>query len=144
MKREGLTRRLKYYGLGFGLGLVVVWATLLKDRDRASWLPEGRTIEFLEEVDMKYTEKAKCQIACLKLDLSFMNKSFWENAKVNFKKSVVKRKPCPEHYIESKLTDGKSIVLYIENCETCIDCDEERTATLRSIEIIGVENCECE
>lgn len=144
MKTKGLTRRLKYYGLGFGLGLILVWATLLKDRDRASWLPEGRTIEFLEEVDMKISEKAKCQIDCLKLDSTFMDKPFWENATVNFKKSAVKRKPCPEHYIESKLADGRVIALYIENCETCQDCEAERTATLRSIEIVGTENCECD
>lgn len=144
MKTKGLTRRLKYYGLGFGLGLILVWATLLKDRDRASWLPEGRTIEFLEEVDMKISEKVKCQIDCLKLDSTFMDKAFWKNASVNFKKSAVKRKPCPEHYIESKLADGRAIVLYIENCETCQNCEAERTATLRSIEIVGAENCGCD
>mgnify|MGYP003644734644 CR=1 FL=1 len=142
MNTKGLTRRLKYYGLGFGLGLILVWATLLKDRDRAAWLPEGRILEFLEEVDMEVTSKAKCQIDCLKLDSTFMDKTFWENATVNFKKSAVKRKPCPEHYIESKLADGRAIALYIENCETCQDCEAERTATLRSLEIEG-EVCDC-
>ena len=144
MKREGLTRRLKYYGLGFGLGLIVVWATLLKDRDRAAWLPEGRILEFLEEVDMEITTKAQCQLDFHKVDTAMFDKTFWENAQVDFKKSAVQRKPCPEHYIKSKLADGRIIALYIENCETCKDCEAERTAFLRSIEVEGTENCDCE
>ena len=144
MNTKGLTRRLKYYGLGFGLGLILVWATLLKDRDRASWLPEGRILDFLEEVDLEITSKAQCQLDCLKIDAKLFDKTFWKNAKVDFKKSVVKRKPCPEHYIKSKLADGREIALYIENCETCMDCENERTAFLRSIEIDGIENCNCE
>ena len=92
---------------------------------------------------MEVTSKAQCQLDCLKLDATMFDKTFWGNAKVDFKKSAVQRKPCPEHYIKSKLADGRSIALYIENCETCIDCEAERTATLRSIEIVGTENCDC-
>lgn len=144
MNTKGLSRRLKYYGLGFGLGLIVVWATLLKDRDRAAWLPEGRILEFLEEVEMDISDKALCQLNCYKIDTTMFDQTFWEKAKVDFKKSSVKRKPCPEHYIESTLADGRNISLYIENCETCEDCEEERTAQLRAIEIIDSENCNCE
>lgn len=140
---SGFKSRLKYYGLGFGLGLVLVWATLLKDRDRASWLPEGRILEFLEEVDLEITEKAQCQINCLALDSNFMDATFWENAKVVYDKSAVHRKPCPEHFIQSKLADGRTIGIYVENCETCETCDEERTAFLRSIEVDG-KKCDCE
>ncbi|MCB9360313.1 MAG: hypothetical protein H6587_02160 [Flavobacteriales bacterium] len=143
MDTKGLTRRLKFYGLGFVLGLVVVWATLLKDRDRAAWMPEGRTIEFLERTEIQISDLAKCQIACLKLDSSFMDESFWKNAKVNFKKSAVKRKPCPEYYISSTLPNNQKIIIYMESCEVCQNC-EEGTATLGSIEINAVENCECE
>jgi hypothetical protein len=144
MNTKGLTRRLKFYGIGFGLGLILVWATLLKDRDRASWLPEGRILDFLEKVDLTITKKAQCQLDCLQIDPNLFDKTFWENAEVDFKKSAVKLKPCPEHYIKSKLADGRVIALLIENCETCIDCEAERTAFLRSIEIEGVENCECD
>jgi hypothetical protein len=145
--RKRLYYRLKFYGIGVGMGMIVVWATLYNGRDeRASWLPEGRTLEFLADTDIEISEKLKCEITCKNLSLNFMDSAFWANAKVDFDKSSVKRKPCPEHYISSKLADGTPIVVYIENCETCIDCPAERTAKLRSIEYSNGEevNCECD
>lgn len=142
MKNKALLRRLKYYGFGFGLGLVVVWASLLKDRDRASWLPEGRTLEFLAETEIGLNDVVKCQINCFGLDSDFMNESFWKKADLDFDKSATKRDPCPEYYITSELPNGTPIAVYIETCEYCEDCEEERTAFLRNIEL-GTKKCDC-
>ena len=91
---------------------------------------------------MGITEKAQCQINCLNLDSNFMDASFWENAEVIYDKSAVHQKPCPEHYIQSKLADGRVIGIYVKNCETCKDCEAERTAFLRGIEI-QEKQCDC-
>ena len=131
--KKRLIYRLKFYGLGFGLGCLLVWATLYKDRDRPSWLPEGRVLEFLEEVDIQISDQLKCELACNNIPISFMDSTFWANADVDFDQSAVKRKPCPEHYIKSTIKDGREIVVYIENCEYCMDCKEEGVATLRSV-----------
>lgn len=144
--RKKLFYRLKFYGIGVGMGLIVVWATLYNGRDeRASWLPEGRILEFLEDVDMEISHKLKCEIECNNLPLNFMDSTFWANAEVDFEKSAVKRKPCPEHYIQSTLADGRVIGIYVDNCETCIDCPEELTATLRRVVNIteGEKDCGC-
>ncbi len=139
---SGLRRRLKYYGIGFALGLIVVWATLLRNRDRASWLPEGRTLEFLERVDMAITERAQCQLDCLELTPDIFDKQFWEKADLDFKKSATQRKPCPEYYITSTLSDNRKVIIFVETCEYCEDCEQEGTAFLRSIEVEGKE-CDC-
>jgi hypothetical protein len=132
--RKKLFYRLKFYGIGVGMGLIVVWATLYNGReDRASWLPEGRILEFLEDVDMEISDQLKCEIECNNLPLNFMDSTFWANAEVDFDKSAVKRKPCPEHYIQSTLADGRVIGIYVDNCETCIDCPSELTAKLRGV-----------
>lgn len=137
-----LKSRFKYYGLGFCLGLVVVWATLLKDRDRDAWLPEGRTIDFLARTDIKINEHAQCQIDCLKLSSDFMDDAFWEKANINFKESDTQRKPCPEYYITSTVNQQK-IIIRVETCEVCENCDKG-TATLNSIEISGaLSSCDC-
>lgn len=144
--RKKLFYRLKFYGIGVGMGMIVVWATLYNGREeRASWLPEGRILEFLEDYEMEVSDQLKCEIECNNLPLNFMDSTFWANAEVDFDKSAVKRKPCPEHYIQSTLSDGRVIGIYVDNCETCIDCPEELTATLRSVVNIteGKKDCGC-
>lgn len=147
--RKVFYRRLKIYLFGCGLGCIVVWATLIKDRDdRPSWLPKGRILEFLAETDIAIDEKLKCELECNNIPIDFLKTDtvFWKHSDVNFKKSAVQRKPCPEHYIESKLADGRAIGIYVENCETCIDCPAEFTATLRKVVNIteGEKDCGCE
>lgn len=143
--KKRLFYRLKFYGFGFVLGCVIVWATLLKDRERPSFLPEGRVLEFFESTDIKINDKLKCQLECNNIPVTFMDSTFWANADVNFKESAVNRKPCPEHYVTSTLADGREIVVYIENCEVCVDCEEERTATLRSFINVAEKDkvCDC-
>lgn len=131
--------RLKYYLFGVGLGCIVVWATLLKNRDdRPAWLPEGRVIEFLQHTDIQISDKLKCELKCVDLPTTFMDSTFWANADVDFGKSATKRKPCPEYYISSKTVKGNSIIVYIETCE------KEERASLRSIETGNIKNCNCD
>ncbi|PCJ25816.1 MAG: hypothetical protein COA97_06985 [Flavobacteriales bacterium] len=144
--KKRLFYRLKFYGFGFGLGCVLVWATLYRGRDdRPAWLPEGRVLQFLEEVDITINDKLKCELECNNIPINFMDSTFWANAEVDFDKSATKRKPCPEHYIKSKIKDGREIVVYIENCEYCKDCESEGVASLRSFENLSeeVEACGC-
>ena len=144
--KKRLLYRLKFYFIGFGLGIVVVWATLYHNRERPSWLPEGRILEFLAEADIALTEAQKCELECNNIPADFLatDTLFWKNAEVNFDKSAVRREPCPEHYIESKLSDGRAIGVYIENCETCENCEAELTANFRNFVFRGEEKNECE
>ena len=132
---KGLGRRFMFYFLGFGMGCVIVWAMFYRNQDRDSWLPEGRVLDFIEEHPLQINEKAQCQINCFNIDTNTFNKAFWEAANVNFKESATKRKPCPEYKITYE-----GLVMYIEICE------EEETATLRSIvDIIEKDKgCGCE
>lgn len=143
--KKRLFYRLKFYGLGFTLGCVIVWATLLRGRERPSFLPEGRVLEFFEDTDIRISDELKCQLECNNIPVTFMDSTFWANANVDFKKSAVKRKPCPEHYVKSKIKDGREMVVYIENCEVCLDCEEDRVAILRSFESLSeqVKICDC-
>jgi len=144
--RKKLFYRLKFYMFGCGLGCIVVWATLYNGReDRAEWLPEGRVIQFLEGVDISISDELKCELDCNNIPHNFMDSTFWANANVDFDKSATKRKPCPEHYIESKLKDGRPITVFIENCEYCKDCESEGVASLRSFDNVSEKPnaCDC-
>jgi hypothetical protein len=144
--KKKLFYRLKFYGLGFGLGCVAVWATLYNGKtERSSWLPEGRVLEFLERTDVKISDQLKCELKCANIPENFLDSTFWANAAVDFDLSATKRKPCPEHYIKSKLKDGREVSVFIENCETCFECEGEGVASLRSFDnITEKENsCDC-
>ncbi|MFB0926361.1 MAG: hypothetical protein QMB65_13930 [Vicingaceae bacterium] len=143
--KKKLFYRLKFYGLGFGLGCVAVWATLYNGRDeRSSWMPEGRVLEFLERTDIAISDDLKCQLECEGISENFMDSTFWANAAVDFEKSATKRKPCPEHYIESTLKDGRQVSVFVENCETCFDCEGEGVASLRSFDNITQKEIVCD
>lgn len=149
INRKVFYRRLKFYLIGCGLGCVVVWATLFnKNIDRPSWLPEGRILEFLAKTDITINDDVKCHLNCQNIPIDFLKTDtvFWKHAEVDFDKSAVQRKPCPEHYIHSKLSDGREIGIYVENCETCIDCPAEFTASLRGIVNLSDKEkiCDCE
>ncbi|MCB9173426.1 MAG: hypothetical protein H6589_02360 [Flavobacteriales bacterium] len=136
--------RLKYYLIGFGLGCVIVWATLYRNSDRPSWLPEGRILEFLEKTEIKISDELKCKLECNSIPLDFLNAKFFKNANVDFKQSATQRKPCPEYHITSTLPNKQTIVVYIENCELCEGCSKEGTAELRNFELTNAkENCNC-
>lgn len=136
--------RLKYYLIGFGLGCVIVWVTLIRNNDRPSWLPEGRILEFLAKTEINVSDELKCKLECNFIPLDFLNKSFFDKAKVNFKESATQRKPCPEYKITSTLANNQTIIVYIENCELCENCTQEGTATLRNFEIENASTtCEC-
>ena len=137
---KGFGKRLFYYLIGFGMGCVLVWVFFYRNQDRASWMPEGRVVEFLETVEVEINDELKCKLTCYEIPHDFMNEEFWENAKVDFKESAVKRKPCPEYYISSTINEGISIVVYIESCE------KAEEATLRNFEIVSMKDkvCDCD
>jgi len=137
---KGFGKRLFYYGIGFGLGCVMVWAMFYRNGDRPAWMPEGRVLEYLETVEVEVNEQLKCELTCYGIPEDFMNEDFWDNAKVHFKASDVEHKPCPEYKITSTTAEGYELEIHIESCET------DKTATLRSFTDMSRKDksCDCE
>lgn len=141
--------RLKFYLIGFGLGCVMVWAIFYSGEDaRSSWLPEGRVLEFIEETGVIAEKRMACLLQCNNITLTDFDKTFFQKAKVNFGESAVKREPCPEYQIKGKLTDGRTITVFIETCEPrrlSTAEEKEGVATLRDFSFEGINtNCNCE
>jgi len=142
---KGFGRRLFIYMIGFGMGCVLVWAMFYRNSDRASWLPEGRVLEFLADTEVQISDELKCELECQNVSETFLDSTFWANAIVDFDKSVKDRKPCPEHCIVSTTKEGLKLEVYIENCEVCMDCADKPDATLRSIVNLSEKEkvCDC-
>ena len=89
-------RRLGYFGFGAGLGCILVYALLIRDREFPAWLPEDRVIEELISDTI---------IVSPDLQLSFTDSVLVEKIKesdVRFRESIVRNEPCREYQLETE------------------------------------------
>ena len=56
-------RRLKYYLIGVGLGILLVLA-IFKDRKLTAWMPENQVKKEFAEKEILYPEELKCRLKC--------------------------------------------------------------------------------
>jgi len=126
-------RRLRTYLIGVGLGLLIVYL-IFGDRELNSWTPQKRILTAIDSSDVTISERAICQLTCLK-----MNKADWEkvqhNASVNFSESSTKKKPCPVYKLESNYLDNDFVLMWKV-------CEKDEKVDLLSITKIGTD-CAC-
>lgn len=89
-------QRLGYYGFGVGIGCLLVYALLIRDRDFPAWTPEGRVLEELT-MDTIFIAPG----LNLELTDSVLREKI-DNADVLFRKSIVRDEPCREYQLDSK------------------------------------------
>ncbi|MBP9152962.1 MAG: hypothetical protein KBF73_11810 [Flavobacteriales bacterium] len=88
-------QRLGYFGIGIGLGCLIVYALLIRDRDFPAWLPGDRVLEELA-VDSV--------IVANDIQLPFPDsllKGHILNSDVLFDESKVRDMACREYQLES-------------------------------------------
>jgi len=127
-------RRLKLYGFGFLLGLLIVYMMF---GTRSCVTPNEQKMVELRYQYFELSEKAKCKLKCLqKTDL--LLKIELRHFEVNYDLSTVRKEPCGEYYVEPKKEfAGKynyKVVLY--------DCDT--ITKINDISIINSNTCSCQ
>lgn len=64
-----MKRRLRIYGFGFALGLLVAWAMFLRGRNTknyTAWTPNNRILEEIRlDKQLDYTDAFWCELKCL-------------------------------------------------------------------------------
>lgn len=105
-------RRFKYYLIGFGLGLLLVYG-IFGGRDLTTWTPEGRVLQAIDSSQVSISERALCQLECNSLSFADIQ---WimEDADVDFSESSTRKKPCPLYHITA--VDEKYFMIW-EVCE---------------------------
>jgi hypothetical protein len=93
-------QRLSYFAFGAGLGCVIVYGLLIRDRDFPAWLPGDRVIEELTKQPV---------VIAPEVGVTFSDSIYklkMEDADVEFKKSIVRASeihPCREYHLETDL-----------------------------------------
>jgi hypothetical protein len=91
-------RRLKLYGFGFLLGLIIVYALF---GSRSCVTPNEQKMMELRHQSFQLSEKAACKLKCMQKN-EFLLKLELRHFEVNYDLSSVRNKPCGEYYVEPK------------------------------------------
>lgn len=90
-------RRLFLYLIGVGLGSVLVWFMLLRDRDLAAWLPEDVIKEKVVAFSWSFDKDAQC-VKEFALSDSVAFTQWIQTMEVNFGKSNTRKQSCPVYH----------------------------------------------
>jgi len=108
-------RRLKLYGFGVAMGLVLSYA-FFGDR-YPTWLPGSRVMEDLARSEITYSEHAICLMDCRNISKAGIEEIL-SNGEVNFSDSEPRAKPCPSYAIEGTTKGGQSLRVMIFKCDS--------------------------
>ena len=120
-----LLRRFRFFGIGFAMGIVILFFILDGKKSRCNWFPNERILGIIRQKHIEYSPDINNLLIQKTIDSASINQLLL-NGKVDFSKSQVKNKPCRKYWIDGKVNDKKA-VLHVKICDS--------TATLYKLEI---------
>jgi hypothetical protein len=66
---------------------------------------------------IEYTAHGRCRMQCRKISQAEV-KEIMQQGKINYNKSDVKAKPCPEYALEGTTSDNQRVRIVFAQCET--------------------------
>lgn len=129
------TRRILLFSAGIFIGIVMVYFTLIRGRNRTYWLPGNRVKELIQKSKVVYTAHGKCVMDCRQITIENV-KSILINGDVNFKESNVRNVSCPSYAIDGELSGNRKIRIIVTTAdsiakiETAIDLDSKKDSCL--------------
>lgn len=111
----GFWRRLKFYLIGFGLGMLMV-SIMFKGRAGCK-MPGTVKLEELQAQDMQLTRHVKCRMKCRSITTADVARVMIHGS-INYDKSKVHDKPCGTYAVEGNTTDGRELRIVVADCDT--------------------------
>ena len=91
-------QRLKFYGIGFGIGCLVVYAMV---GNRSCVTTNEMKMQELVFQHFEFSEKAECKLKCLKYNGTLL-KIEMRHFEVNYDLTSVHADPCGQYFIQPK------------------------------------------
>jgi len=119
-KNADLYRRIKFYGVGFALGL---FAVSIIYKGKGCQLPASAKLEELGWQKLEYSKHGACRMECRQITEAEIRELVGKGellgkGKVNYSKSDVRDKPYPTYAIEGITASGKNLRIVIADCDT--------------------------
>src|ERR1051326_2270659 len=131
--RSALYRRLRLYGFGVLLGVILSYFLLFRGRDLGFWTPGNRVLEKLRLSEIVYTENAECKLQCLNVSKGEIRKLFDSTEKVDLDSSNVHGK-CPIYIIRGK--GDNDLKVTVSTCDSTANILEIKRTTVK-------DTCHC-
>lgn len=132
-KNADLYRRLRFYGFGFLLGLLVVSILF---RGRSCRMPASAKLDELSHQYLEFTEHGACRMKCRNITEAEV-RDVLSKGKINYDKSNVHDKPCGTYAVEGKTADGQNVRIVIADCDTT-----SRVVTAIDLQMEN-DSCDC-
>lgn len=109
-------QRLKFYGIGFGIGCLIVYAMV---GNRSCVSSNEMKMQELVFQSFEISDKAECKLKCLKYNKDLL-KIEMRNFEVNYDLTSVHAEPCGQYFIQPKkeFTDKYKFDFVINDCDT--------------------------
>lgn len=110
-------RKLLYYLLGVGLGVLAVMF-IFGDRDiQCSYFPNDRVLYDLRKKERLFPEDVMTRMEDAGIDTSHISRLLW-NGKVDFSKSNTELDSCKTYWISLRPEGEKAFSILVENCDS--------------------------
>jgi len=118
-------KRLKFYGIGFGMGLLIVYAMF---GTRSCTTPNEMKMQELVFQHLELSDRAKCKLRCMKKNEALL-KIELRHFEVNYDLTKVHAEPCGEYFVQPKAEQqaNYSYRLIMMDCDTITRVDDIQT-----------------
>jgi hypothetical protein len=115
-------RRLMFYGIGIGIGCLLVFAMFGEKATKCSYFPNERVIDELNHKPLIYSDRSNSEINELGLD-SLKVRELLQRGRIDFDLSNQQNEPCGKYVMESKLENKRPISIYFSKCRKQVVLD---------------------
>ena len=126
-------QRLKFYFIGFALGLAMLGIILSKKSGCTGGSLSERKMSELLTQNWKINDAMRCRLNCIGLTNDTLFFAALKTCRVNYDKSNVHNDPCGTYVIESPTGNSITFTLLVADCKT----------TSEILDIITTKNCGC-
>jgi len=113
---DDMRQRFTLYGIGFAMGIVIVFFFLGGKRASCNWMPNDRILNIIERKQLRYGDQIEQNLKEAEAD-SLDIRAILKDGDIDFSKSQVKNEPCRLYWIEGQ---GKqsSLLISVELCDS--------------------------
>lgn len=111
-----LLKRFKLFGIGFFMGIGILFFILDGKQSRCNWFPNERILGIIRQKKIQYAPSINNLLLQKTIDSANIT-AFLLNGNVDFSKSQVKNNPCRKYWIDGFVNDKKA-VLHVKICDS--------------------------
>ena len=113
---EDMKTRFTLYGIGFAIGILIVFFFLGGKNASCNWLPNDRILNIISQKKITFSEDVQQKLKSTETD-SLAIMQILDRGDIDFSKSQVKNEPCRNYWIEGSV-DQKNLVITVELCDS--------------------------